>query len=64
MIDDLKRFTHFVGRDLNSHMPVIEAYRRMYRVFEPIRVKLVGHALTAAEIIELLKALMHPERRK
>ena len=36
----------------------------MYRVFEPIRVKLVSRELTAAEIIELLKALMHPERRK
>ncbi len=64
MIDDLKRFTHFAGRDLNSHMPVVESYRRMYRVFEPIRVTLVGRELTASEIIELLKALMHPERRK
>ena len=64
MIDDLKRFTHFAGRDLNSHMPVIEGYRRMYRVFEPIRATLVGRELRASEIIEVLKALIHPDFRK
>ena len=64
MIDDLKRFTHFAGRDLNSHAPTVAAYRRMYRVFEPIRVTLVGRELSAPEIIKLLKELLHPEHRK
>jgi uncharacterized protein YfbU (UPF0304 family) len=56
LIDDLKRFTHFAGRDLNSHMPVTAGYRVMCAIFERIRPTLVGRELNAAEIIELLNA--------
>lgn len=64
IIDNLKRFSSFKGRDLNSHMPSIEYYRRMLRVFEPMRRSLVGGNLNASQIIDILKARKHPEHRK
>jgi uncharacterized protein YfbU (UPF0304 family) len=64
LIDDLERFSSFKGRDLNSHAPSVETYRRMLRVFEPMRSNLVGRELGATEIIELLNEKMHPEHRK
>jgi len=58
LIDHLDRFTDFKGRDLNSHMPSIDRYSRMFLVFEPIHksLGLSGKKLGATEIIEILKA--------
>lgn len=64
LINDLDRFAAFKGRDINSHLPSIDAYRRMYRVFEPIRPSLVGATLTASQIIKFLQAMVHPDNRK
>ncbi len=64
LINQLDRFTGFKGRDLNAHMPTIEAYRRMLSVFDPIRRSMTGRDLNASEIIEILKAMMHPSRRQ
>ena len=46
LIDHLDSFTDFKGRDLNSHMPSIDRYSRMFLVFEPMRKSLgsVGQA--------------------
>ncbi len=63
LIDKLDRFGSFKGRDLNSHAPLLPAYRRMVPVFEPIRATLIGRQLSASEIIELLKAKIHPDYR-
>jgi len=41
LIEQLGRYPSFRGRDLNSPSPRIDGYRRMYRVFEPIRPTLV-----------------------
>jgi uncharacterized protein YfbU (UPF0304 family) len=46
----------FGGRDLNSHMPMADQYRRMLRVFEPVRESLVGTTLSADQLIKVLKA--------
>jgi hypothetical protein len=43
---------------------MVAAYRRVYQIFDRIRPTLVGRELTASEIIDLLKALMDPERQK
>ena len=64
LIEQLDRFTSFKGRDLNSHMPSIDAYRRMLAVFEPMRRTLTGRELNADEIIAILIAWLHPSRRK
>ena len=64
LVEDMDRFQSFKGRELNSHAPYLDAYRRMLPVFEPIRATLVGRELSANEIIKLLKAKIHPERRR
>ena len=56
MINDTGRFNCFKDRDLNSHLPSINAYRRMLAVFEPMRKTLVGRELSASQIINLQKA--------
>jgi uncharacterized protein len=56
MIDDMhRRFQHFKGRDLNSHRPSIEAYRRMYAVFAPMRANLHNRNLGVNELTAILK---------
>jgi uncharacterized protein len=64
LIDDLERFSSFKGRDLNSHLQSIEAYRCMLRVFGPMRENLVGRGLSASEIIAILSERRPPARRK
>jgi uncharacterized protein YfbU (UPF0304 family) len=64
LINELDRFTEFKGRDLNAHFPSIDAYRRMFSVFEPIRCNLIGRELNATEIIQILLAKLHPSMRK
>lgn len=62
-IKDMGRFSNFKGRDLNSHAPLLPAYRRMYRLFKPMRTGLGGgNELGAVQIIELMKAIAHPSR--
>ena len=56
LIDHLDRFVNFKGRDLNSHFPSIEKYRRMLQAFEPVRETLIGRALSSSEVIDLLNA--------
>lgn len=63
LIRSLGRFSIFKKRDLNSHVPVVGSYQRMFAVFETMRPNLAGRELRADEIIELLKAKLHPEHR-
>lgn len=56
LIEDLDRYQHFAGRELNSHSQSVPAHRRMLAVFQPIRKTLVGREMTADQIIEVLKA--------
>lgn len=59
LIHDLQRFSRFRddGRDLNSHHPTLETYRRMFRVFEPLRKSLTfGKSMTAKQIAEVINA--------
>ena len=56
LVNDMGRFDIFKGRDLNSHSPSIDAYRRMLTIFEPMRPHLVGRELAVPEIILVLKA--------
>jgi uncharacterized protein len=64
LIRKLERFSNFEGRDLNSHMPSLETYQRMFRIFEPMRLNLMGRELGATEIIEILNEMTHPENRR
>ena len=64
LVEKMDRFQIFKGRDMNAHMPTLDMHRRMLSVFEPMRATLMGGELNAGQIIELLKARLHPERRK
>ena len=61
LINGLGRFGKFKGRDLNSHFPFIDDYRRMLTVFNSMRSTLIGRRLSALQIINLLEAQRHPE---
>jgi len=64
LVEKLERFSEFKDRDLNAHMPTIDTHQRMLEVFKPIRGNLAGRGLNADEIIEILKARLHPSRRR
>jgi uncharacterized protein YfbU (UPF0304 family) len=65
LVDKMGRFQRFKGRDLNSHMPSIDIYKRMYRVYQPIRSSVVpGVGLSANSVINILAARIHPESRR
>lgn len=64
LVEEMNRFARFQGRDFNSHMPSVDAYRRMLSVFLPMRKKLAGRGLTEVELAEILSAMAHPDYRK
>lgn len=55
LINQLDRFGEFKDRELNSHLPMIGRYRRMYSIFEPIRRVLYDRNLTVVELQSILK---------
>ena len=59
LVNDMGRFTHFAGRDLDSHSPVIDGYRRMLEKFNHIRPNLLSRRLSVAEMAEVLNALRY-----
>ncbi len=56
LIEQMDSFSHFTGRNLNSHCPVLDEYRRMLTAYEPMQGTLVGHGLNADQVIEILNA--------
>ncbi|MCK5518693.1 MAG: YfbU family protein [Alphaproteobacteria bacterium] len=42
LIRDMKRFESFKNHDLNSHIPLLPAYRRALKLFLPMRINLIG----------------------
>jgi uncharacterized protein len=57
LVEKMDRFQLFKGRNFNSHMPILSAYKRMFSVFEPMRTTLYGRELSSSEIIKILKAM-------
>lgn len=60
LVEKLDRFAELKGRDLNSHMPCIDAYRRMLDAFAPMKRMVIGGQLGPDEIIDLVRAQMYP----
>lgn len=56
LIDVMGRWSNFKGRELNSHFPAIDGYRRMLSVFLPIRATLTGVKMNADQITQVIKA--------
>lgn len=63
LIDRLDRFERFKERDLNSHFPYLGAYRRMLGVFKQLSLEQQAGDLAVADLIDLLKAGIHPDNR-
>ncbi|MOA25638.1 hypothetical protein D3C78_1463770 [compost metagenome] len=56
-VDDMGRFERYKGRDLNSHVPMRDKYKKMYEVFEKVvGVDNFSRALTVEEFIEVFSA--------
>jgi uncharacterized protein YfbU (UPF0304 family) len=55
MIEKLGRFESFKDRELNSHLPVLNGYRRQHAAFAPIRARSRGERLQASDLIEILR---------
>ena len=63
LVNKLERFDIFNDRrrDLNSHSPSIEIYRRMLSVYRDMRGAISFVNPTAEQIIHLMNARLHPE---
>lgn len=57
LVDKMEHFERFKGRDLNSHLPIVDVYRRMLGEYAPLRRKFPGPSDPGVEeIIVILKA--------
>jgi uncharacterized protein YfbU (UPF0304 family) len=54
LVENLRRFSSFEGRDFNSHHELLSGYRRMLNVFQSIRPQVPDTPISAAQIILLL----------
>ncbi len=54
-IENLNKFVEFKNRDINSHMPSIEKYRKMLLIFKPMREGIGSNFIDAKQLIEILK---------
>lgn len=54
-------FDMFKGRDLNSHFPYLDWYRRMLRIFEDRLNTRPAEDLSVSDIIALMKARRPPD---
>lgn len=61
LVESMGRYSRFVSRDLNSHGPSIEMYRRMLNAYKSLN--LAGDQPDANQIIAVLKECVHPSRR-
>ena len=55
LIQNMGRFEHFAGRELNSHLPSVDRYEAMYARFAPIRARIGENELTGAQIVEVIR---------
>ncbi len=60
LIEEVGRFERFQGRKLDSHMPALDGYRRMLRVYAPMRPEAGDAKLSVRQIIALANAEKHP----
>jgi len=60
IVNDLNRFDEFKGRDFNSHLPSISAYRRMLSSFQEIQEKLSHDHFAVKDLVYILKAWQKP----
>ncbi len=66
LIEHIGNYPRFKGRNLNTTYPVVDWYRRMLQVYEPMyKSLLAGRStnLSASNIVDLLLEQVHPDNR-
>ena len=64
LVNDLNRFTSLqLSVGIKSDYPLVPVYARMLDVFLPIRANVGDRILALEEVIEVLKAAIHPNNR-
>lgn len=63
MIEELERWSTFRGRDLNAHMPMADAYRRMLDASQSLGKGHYDYEFSVEEMAEILNAWIHPDNR-
>jgi uncharacterized protein YfbU (UPF0304 family) len=62
MVSELGQYDELKGHAMNSHSSVLDAYRRMFKAYEPFLLS-SSSGFTADQLIAVLKARVHPSRR-
>jgi uncharacterized protein YfbU (UPF0304 family) len=64
IIEKMGRYSEFKGRDLNSHMPMLDEYRPMVAALELIKrdggLSILGRGLTPSQLIQVVNAARSP----
>ena len=66
LIERIGNYPRFKGRDLNTTRPVVDWYRRMLQVYEPMYKSLLAgrnRSLSVSDIVALLLEQIHPDNR-
>ena len=64
LVERLGRFPRFEDRDLSSRRPVVDWYKRMLKLYGPMRETLLsGRHLSVSEFVNLLVERVHPDNR-
>lgn len=63
MTEELGLYEEQKGRAMNSHGSVLDTYRRMHGAYETFLGSLHGKGLSADQLIDVLKARVHPTQR-
>jgi uncharacterized protein YfbU (UPF0304 family) len=60
LIEEAERFERFQGRNVVAHMPTLDGYRRMLRMFASMQPFTTGNRLGVRQIIDLANAEKYP----
>lgn len=60
LVNKMALFQRFDGRDLNSHVPSMASYQRMYEVFKPWLENYPHRTLNVDELADILNARRNP----
>ena len=64
MVEKMGWFPRFTNRVVNCHGQTLEMHRRLLTTFRPMRAKMAGRKLSVDQLVEILKAPVHPSQRK
>ncbi|HDX8591152.1 TPA: YfbU family protein [Aeromonas dhakensis] len=63
LVTRMDKFTHFTGREFNSHMPSVDAYKRMLGAFNQVMDRGNFGPLGPQEVAFVMNEMRHPDNR-